>query len=138
MIISKIWFADDRIYGMTDDGRTLWQSLLYYKRLRNASEQERSQYEMDDEGIHWEKLDEDVSFESFEYDNPEPTGISRVFLSHPELNASAIGRCLGISQSLMAQYINGIKQPSKEREHRILKEIARVENELVSLTNGQK
>lgn len=138
MIISKIWFADDRIYGMTDDGRTLWQSLLYYKRLRNASEQERSQYEMDDEGIHWEKLDEDVSFESFEYDNPEPTGISRVFLSHPELNASAIGRRLGISQSLMAQYINGIKQPSKEREHRILKEIARVGNELVSLTNGQK
>lgn len=138
MIISKIWFADDRIYGMTDDGRTLWQSLLYYKRLRNASEQERSQYEMDDEGIHWEKLDEDVSFESFEYDNPEPTGISRVFLSHPELNASAIGRRLGISQSLMAQYINGIKQPSKEREHRILEEIARVGNELVSLTNGQK
>ena len=93
---------------------------------------------MDDEGIHWEKLDEDVSFESFEYDNPEPTGISRVFLSHPELNASAIGRRLGISQSLMAQYINGIKQPSKEREHRILEEIARVGNELVSLTNGQK
>lgn len=138
MIISKIWFADDRIYGMTDDGRTLWQSLLYYKRLRNASEQERSQYEMDDEGIHWEGLDEDVSFESFEYDNPEPTGISRAFLSHPELNASAIGRRLGISQSFMAQYINGIKQPSKEREHRILEEIARVGNELVSLTNGQK
>ena len=134
MKISKIWFADDRIYGLTDDGRTLWQSLLYYKRLRNASPEKRELYEMDDEGIHWYELDEDVSFESFEYDDPEPVGISRVFLSHPELNASAIGRRLGISQSLMAQYINGTKKPSKEREQLILHEIAAIGHELISVT----
>lgn len=119
MKIQKIWFDNDRIYGLTDDGRTLFQSLLYYRRLRNATEAERQDYEMDDEGIHWYHLDEDVSFESFEYDNPEPVGISRIFLSHPELNASAVGRRLGISQSLMAQYINGTQKPSKEREHLI-------------------
>lgn len=130
MKISKIWFADDRIYGLTDDGRTLWQSLLYYRRLRNATDAERADYEIDDEGIHWYELDEDVSFESFEYDNPEPTGISRVFLTHPELNASAVGRRLGISQSLMAQYINGTKKPSKERERRIMDEIVAIGNEL--------
>ena len=134
MKISKIWFADDRIYGMTDDGRTLWQSLLYYKRLRNATPEERGQYEIDDEGIHWYHLDEDVSFESFEYDNPEPTGISRIFLSHPELNAAAVGRRLGISQSLMAQYINGTKKPSKERENRILDEIAAIAGELLQVS----
>ena len=44
MKISKIWFADDRIYGLTDDGRELWQSLLYYKRLRNATDEERANY----------------------------------------------------------------------------------------------
>lgn len=130
MKISKIWFDGDRIYGQTDDGRTLWQSLLYYRRLRAATEAERQDYEMDDEGIHWYALDEDVSFESFEYDDPEPTGISRVFLSHPELNASAVGRRLGISQSLMAQYINGTKKPSKERECLILSEIANIGKEL--------
>ena len=130
MKISKIWFADDRIYGLTDDGRELWQSLLYYKRLRNATDEERSNYEMDDEGIHWYDLDEDVSFESFEYDDPEPTGISRIFLSHPELNASAVGRRLGISQSLMAQYINGTKKPSKERERLIMDEILLISQEL--------
>jgi len=130
MKISKIWFDGDRIYGLTDDGRTLWQSLLYYRRLRNASEAERQDYEMDDEGIHWYHLDEDVSFESFEYDDPEPTGISRIFLSHPELNASAVGRRLGISQSLMAQYINGTKKPSKERERLIMDEIANIGREL--------
>jgi hypothetical protein len=130
MKISKIWFADDRIYGLTDDGRELWQSLLYYRRLRQATDEERANYEMDDEGIHWYDLDEDVSFESFEYDDPEPTGISRIFLSHPELNASAVGRRLGISQSLMAQYINGTKKPSKERERLIMDEILRISKEL--------
>ena len=130
MKISKIWFANDRIYGLTDDGRELWQSLLYYRRLRNASDEERANYEMDDEGIHWYDLDEDVSFESFEYDDPEPTGISRIFLSHPELNASAVGRRLGISQSLMAQYINGTKKPSKERERLIMNEIILISQEL--------
>ena len=130
MKISKIWFADDRIYGLTDDGRELWQSLLYYRRLRQATDEERANYEMDDEGIHWYDLDEDVSFESFEYDDPEPTGISSIFLSHPELNASAVGRRLGISQSLMAQYINGTKKPSKERERLIMDEILRISKEL--------
>ena len=130
MKISKIWFADDRIYGLTDDGRELWQSLLYYRRLRNATDEERANYEIDDEGIHWYALDEDVSFESFEYDDPEPTGISRIFLSHPELNASAVGRRLGISQSLMAQYINGTKKPSKERERLIMDEIILISQEL--------
>ena len=130
MKITTIWFDRNRIYGKTDDGRTLWQSLLYYRRLLNATDEEREDYEMDDEGIHWYRLDEDVSFESFEYDDPEPTGLSRVFLTHPELNASAIGRRLGISQSLMAQYINGTKKPSAERERLIMKEIATIASEL--------
>ena len=123
MILTKIWFENNRIYGLTDDGRTLWQSLLYYKRLMNASEEQRNNYEMDDEGIHWEEIDEDVSFESFEYDNPEPVGISKFFLSHPEINASAIARRLGIHQSLFACYINGTKKPSKEREELIMNEV---------------
>ena len=123
MILTKIWFENNRLYGLTDDGRTLWQSLLYYKRLMNATEEQRNNYEMDDEGIHWEEIDEDVSFESFEYDNPEPVGISKFFLSHPEINASAIARRLGIHQSLFACYINGTKKPSKERENLIMNEV---------------
>lgn len=133
MKITKIWFADNRIYGQTDDGRTLWQSLLYYKRLLYASDAQRGEYEIDDEGIHWAELNEDVSFESFEYDDPEPTGIARVFLSHPELNASAVGRRLGISQSLIAQYINGTKKPSAERTRLILLEIRKIGMELLGV-----
>lgn len=133
MILTKIWFADNRIYGQTDNGKTVFQSLLWYKRLNNATDEQRNDYEMDDEGIHWYALDEDISFESFEYDDPEPQGISRVFLSHPELNASAVARRLGISQSLMAQYINGMKKPSKERESLILNEVQAIGRELVAI-----
>ena len=130
MIITKIWFENYRIYGLTDDGRTLWQSLLYYKRLLYATPEEREKYRIGYTGIHWRELDEDVSFESFEYDDPEPVGISKFFLSHPEINASAIARRLGIQQSLFAAYINGTKKPSKERENLILNEIRALGEEL--------
>lgn len=133
MKLTKIWFADNRIYGLTDQGNTVWQSLLWYKRLLNATEEQRNEYKMDDEGIHWNALDEDVSFESFEYENPEPQGISLVFLSHPELNASAVARRVSISQNLMTQYINGTKKPSKERERLILDEIKAIGHELASI-----
>lgn len=132
MIITKVWFENDRVYGLTDDGRTLWQSLLYYRRLREATDEEREQYHIGHFGIHWEKLDEDMSFESFEYDDPEPVGISKFFLSHPEINASAIARRLGIQQSLFAAYINGTKKPSKEREQLILNEIRALGEELMN------
>lgn len=120
MKIIRIWFDDGRLYGETDDGRTLWQSLLYYRRLKNATAEQRGQYYMSDEGIHWLELDEDVSFESFEYSQPEPEGITRFFLEHPEINAAAVARRLGISQSLFAQYINGTKRPSEKRKYDIL------------------
>lgn len=133
MKLTKIWFEKERIYGLSDDGRTLWQSLLWYRRLRAATDQQRLEYEMDNEGIHWYSLDEDVSFESFEYDDPEPQGVSYVFLTHPELNVSAVARRLGISQSLLAQYINGTKKPSEKREKLILDEVRAIGRELMEI-----
>lgn len=133
MTLTKIWFDNNRIYGLTDEGKTVFQSLLWYKRLNTATDEQRNDYEMDDEGIHWYNLDEDISFESFGYDDPEPQGVSRIFLTHPELNASAIARRIGISQSLMAQYINGMKKPSKERENLILNEVKAIGRELIAM-----
>ena len=46
---------------------------------------------------------------------------------------STVGRRLGISQSLMAQYINGVKKPSKERERLIMAEIATIGKELQAI-----
>lgn len=133
MKICKVWFENDRIYVLTDDGRTMWQSLLYYRRLREATDEQRDDCEIDDEGIHWERLDEDVSLESFEYDNPEPEGVSRLFLTHPELNESAIARRLGIDRNVMRQYVSGMSKPSPVTEQLIFNEVRRVGSELASV-----
>lgn len=130
MTIKKLWFKDERIFIRTEDEKVLWQSLLWYPRLKNATEEERNDYRINRFGIRWESIDEDVSFESFTYDQPEPQGIGRLFLTHPELNASAIARRLGMKQSLLAQYINGTKKPSPEREKLILDEIRQIGLEL--------
>ena len=133
MKAKRVWFEGERIYIEADDGRTLWQSILYYQRLKNATDEQRNDYELGHFGIHWEEIDEDISYESFEYDMPEPVGISRIFLTHPELNASAVARRLGIQQSLLAQYIRGLKKPSAEREQKILETIREIGCELSAL-----
>ncbi len=131
MRIKKIWFEGSIIYAQFDDGRTLWQSLLYYRNLLNT--ENRDDYVIEDDGVHWYSLNEDISNESFEYDNPEPEGISRILLSHPELNLSAVARRLGIQQSLLAAYSSGMKRPSESRELMIVNEIRKIGNELLAI-----
>ena len=133
MKAKKIWFENEKLYAEMEDGRVLWQSILYYRRLVEATDEQRDNYELGNFGIRWENIDEDVSYESFEYDNPEPVGISRLFLTHPELNASSVARRMGMKQSLLASYINGTKKPSAEREAKILDTIRQIGKELMSL-----
>lgn len=54
-------------------------------------------------------------------------------MGHPELNASAIARRLGISQSLFAQYISGTKKPSEKRMNEILASVRDIGRELAEL-----
>ncbi|MDC1951491.1 DUF2442 domain-containing protein, partial [Bacteroides uniformis] len=61
-------------------------------------------------------------------------GISRLFLTHPEINASAVARRMGMQQSLLAQYIRGIKRPSKEREQAILNTVREIGKELSGIS----
>ena len=66
-------------------------------------------------------------------DKKEETFLYRIFISHPELNASAVARRMGISQSLMSQYISGIKKPSQEREAQIVNTIKDIGKELTKI-----
>lgn len=134
MKATKVWFEGERIYIETDDGRTLWQSILYYQRLLHATEEQKKDFVLGVFGIHWEEIDEDISYESFEYDDPEPTGISRFFLTHPEINASAVARRMGMNQSLLAQYIRGLKKPSEERSNMIMQTVREIGEELSNAT----
>ena len=57
-------------------------------------------------------------------------------LDHPELNASAIARRMGISQSLFAQYISGTKRPSQARLTEIYATIHAIGEELIAIPVG--
>lgn len=128
--MTKVWFADDRIHISTNEGKTLWQSLLWYPRLKAATDAERDDYRMTVDGIRWDAIDEDVSFESFLYEEPEPTGLARIFKEHPEIKPTAIAARLGISQPLFSDYITAKKRPSDERLELIKAEIRKVGLEL--------
>ncbi len=127
--IHRIWFKGDFLYASDVDGKDYRQSLLWYPNLLAASDEERNRYTMSHEGIHWRNLDEDVSFESFEYDDAEPTDFQRFFLTHKELNVAEFAKLTGINASLLRNYINGHKKPSAERQQQILQQIHKLAEE---------
>lgn len=130
--IEKVWLTDTAIWIRTKDGRDGHEEFGLFPRLRWATKEQRENYELNHFGIRWEEIDEDLSYEGFFYKKPE-NPLYRIFMSHPELNASAIARRLGISQSLLAQYISGSKKISKEREESIIKELHAIGAELSSI-----
>lgn len=134
MKIVKIWFDSDYIYGTDDTGHTWRQSLLWYKNLRKASNEQREKYTFGFDGIHWRELDEDISFESFAYEDAEPTKLQRFFLTHPEINVAEFAKMIKINPSLLRNYINGFKKPSREREQLILNQIHLIGKEYMALS----
>lgn len=118
--INKIWFDQDYIYGCDGKGNTYRQSLLWYPSLMDASDEERAKFRFGFCGIHWPELDTDISFESFKDDDAEPTSLQRFFLTHREIKVSEFAKLIGIDATLLRNYINGFKKPSKEREKEIL------------------
>jgi len=70
MNIIKVW-VDDEFVNIQDDKGQVWQERIAdYPRLRYATKAQREDFEYDNLGIHWEKLDEDLSFEGFVRNRP--------------------------------------------------------------------
>lgn len=123
MKIVKIWFSDEHLYGSDENGNVYRQSLLWYQKLKSASEEEKNSYSFGFDGIHWRNLDVDVSFESFLYEDAEPSDFQRFFLIHKEINITEFAKIANINPTLLRNYVNGFKKPSKERENEILEKI---------------
>lgn len=129
MRIEKIWFDSDYIYGQDDNGVIYKQSLLWYPKLRAANDEQRAQYSFGYDGIHWRNIDEDVSFESFGYEDAEPTAFQRFFLTHKELDIAVLAKRVGISASQLRKYINGFTRPTKETEQKLQEAIRSIGQE---------
>lgn len=129
--VDKVWLTDTAIRIRTSDGREASEQFADVQRLNRATPEQRSNYKVTPYGIYWPELDEDLSFEVF-FSEKQNNVLYDLFIAHPELNASAIARRLGMSQSLFAQYISGTKKPSQERVNLILETIKNIGRELVS------
>lgn len=130
--IEKVWLTESAVWIRTKDGQEACDEFELLPRLKWATNEQRENYKLNHFGIRWDELDEDLSYEGFFYEKSY-SRLYRIFMGHPELNASAIARRLGMAQSLLAQYISGTKKPSKDRETLILNEIRKVGNELQSI-----
>ena len=130
--LCNITFDSKYIYAEDASGRKLKQSLLWYPALKNATKEQRENFTTGFSGFHWRDLDEDISFESFEYDDAEPTVIQEFFLTHKEINVAEFARRVGINATLLRNYINGFKKPSVAREKEILDAIHQLGREYCS------
>ena len=131
-VIEKVWLTDSAVWIRTTDGREACEEFADYQRLKFATPEQRANFEVSEYGIHWRELDEDLSFEGF-FQEKKSNPLYNLFIAHPELNASAVARRLGLSQSLFAQYISGAKKPSKQRFDEIIETIHAIGRELIAV-----
>ena len=132
MKIEKIWLTDDAVWIRTDNGKEACEKFADYPRLKHSTLAQLQNYEADEYGIRWDELNEDLSFEGF-FNKQPTTDLYRLFMAHPELNVSAMARRMGITQSLMAQYISGKKTPSESRLNMIYDTFHAVGRELIAV-----
>ncbi len=121
--ITKVWFADERIFINTDNGNIYSRPLEAFPLLKDATESQRNHFEigMFADDIHWTDLDEDIAFESF-LDNKEANynnDTAKIFKQYPNADISDIAKRIGIHKTLLQKYIYGISKPSQERLERI-------------------
>ncbi|MEX0843712.1 MAG: DUF2442 domain-containing protein [Balneolaceae bacterium] len=64
---TKVWFADQKLIVLLEDGREIAVPLEWFPKLRDASKKQRNNWRFigGGVGIHWEELDEDLSVEGF-------------------------------------------------------------------------
>lgn len=132
IVVEKIWLTDTEVWIRTTDGREACEKFADYQRLKWATAEQRANFTTSPDGIHWEELDEDLSFEGF-FREKRSNLLYDLFMAHPELNAAAIARRLGMSQSLFAQYVSGTKKPSKKRLEEIIATIHSIGCELMAV-----
>jgi len=63
--IIKVWIDKEAVYIQTDKGDIFNEQFANYPRLRTALPSQLANFEYDNIGIHWEELDEDLSYKGF-------------------------------------------------------------------------
>ena len=61
--IQRVWVDDTRVWALTEDGLQASYPFSMWKRLANATPEQRQNFYLSYTGIHWPDIDEDLSFE---------------------------------------------------------------------------
>jgi len=61
--INKVWLDDAHIWAETTNGWKAFSPFSQWKRLANATKEQRNNFFLSRYGIHWPELDEDLCFE---------------------------------------------------------------------------
>jgi hypothetical protein len=130
--ISKVWVDNAQVYIQTANGTVYSEKFADYARLRYATQQQRESFSLDCFGIHWEEIDEDLSYAGFMHKKPE-NNICQAFSRNPEVNVSGVARRMGIQQSLMASYLGGAKKPSRARKKQIENTLHEIGKSLIAV-----
>jgi hypothetical protein len=134
MKAKKIWF-DDYVNLEMEDGRIGRLPLTDFPRLRYATEEQRANYMLSPYGIHWEAIDEDLSYDGFFTQSAVPlNSVARVLKSFPEINVNQLALRMGVNQSLLAKYICGAKKPSPARLREIEQTLHKLGQELSAIS----
>lgn len=89
-------------------------------KLLNANKAQRQNYKLSHFGIHWEELDEDLSFEGFFKEQKFfENEIADLFRQFPEISISRFAQRAGISPLMLRYYACGTKKPSEKRKKQI-------------------
>jgi hypothetical protein len=67
MKIIKIWFSEEHIFLEKDNGEVMSAGLWRFPRLKQASEEQRNDWEQFYDELRWESIDEDIGLESFKW-----------------------------------------------------------------------
>ncbi len=70
--VKKVWFRDGRIFIETAGHDVLSQPMRFFPRLERATDTQRAAWTQSHFGLHWEAIDEDISFESFTWSDNDP------------------------------------------------------------------
>ncbi len=138
--IERVWFDDENIYILTNNGTRRSHPLRWFDRLWNATPEQRARYELGSLGdsIHWPNLDEDLSLEGFYTFNKDEikqqaNEVSRVFNQFPEINITRFAELVKINRSLLASYICNEKRPGAKNKKQIEAALHQLGKELLAV-----
>jgi hypothetical protein len=73
--VKRVWFEGERIFIETAGGDVFSQPMLFFPRLSRATDAQRASWTQSYFGLHWDALDEDISFDSFTWGDNDPAAL---------------------------------------------------------------